>query len=198
MICFVLSMMNAVFLVAMVDKKRKDQDRLFKFETKFKWLTPSTLYIPFEFNLMVCNFYIVKLGIFGRGFEFQIRWFNPNEDSADKSKKPVEKEVSKSKKQPPPQDVVKKKQNVKQILKKSVQPPNAVNSEQKPSLASDKSSLSTNTVLERVKSEKLKKVNEISMDLLSKVSKRDLSSTQATKTQLRRQHSLVETKNDKA
>lgn len=179
--CLVLSAMNAVFLYAMVDRQKKD--RFFKFDTRFKWLKPNTLYIPFEFRLMLCNNYIVRLSVFGRGFEFQIQWIDVSDDtlSEHKGQNVQNTQNTLPKKQGKGTKSGKsKKSDVEKVLLNSILPPKQ--KRKKPQ------NLKTESKTE--KNIKLKKISELPMDLLTQ-SARDLSniSTLTTKTQLRKQHS---------
>lgn len=111
-LCLAFVLMNGVFLFAMIDKQRKKQDRFFRFETEFKWIEPNSLYIPFEFNLMICNYYSLRLCIFGKGFQFQFKWFDvvtamnlnsepKKEEQLIAKKEDAKKSESKDQKSPP-------------------------------------------------------------------------------------------------
>jgi hypothetical protein len=127
----------------MIDKKRERKDRYFKFDLDYKWITPETLYIPFEFRLLLCNYYTVRLCVLGKGFEVNVRWF----DVVKETKKPEEKGTD--------------------VLKKSLK-------------------------LYKQKSQQLKKVSQIPMDLLIESGKRDISGTLQTKISVRhsQQHAI--------
>jgi len=141
-VCVGLSVMNATFLYMMVDKLRQKQDRFFKFDVDFKWLSPNTVYIPFEFKLLLSNFYIVRLSVFGKGFQVDLKWFDAQSS----------------------------------VLKENGNKPNNSSKRNK----SDKPKKSDKPEYMHVKnSQKLKRVNELPMDLLIKSGKqkRDLNNT---------------------
>lgn len=171
-IFFVLSVMNAVFLYAMIDKQRNEQDRFFKFDTNFKWLKPTTMYVPFEFKFLVCNYVIVKLSVFGWGFEFQLWWFDAPSETIEKSKQTNPQKNKTSLPKHPKK--TKYPKNVKETILNSIQTP------PRPQ----------HTVYNMRNIDKLKKVSALQIPRDLSESTRDLSttSTLAMKTEIRKQH----------
>ena len=60
-----------ILYVLTTDKKLKDY---FVFEIENKWLKPNTLFIPFELNICLCNYFMLKACVFGYGLDLRIKW----------------------------------------------------------------------------------------------------------------------------
>ena len=71
-VVILLFMLNSCLLfILSTNKKLKEY---FVFECECKWLNPNTLFIPFEFNVCLCNYFILKIAIFGHGVDLRIKW----------------------------------------------------------------------------------------------------------------------------
>lgn len=84
----IFCVMNFTFLLAMVYKlKFISKRKYFSFDPEFKWIKPTTIYLPFELYLTVCNFFIVRISIFGHGFELKIKWYDVIKNITEDHKK---------------------------------------------------------------------------------------------------------------
>ena len=68
----VLFLFNSCLLYVLSTKNKLKEN--FVFEVESKWLKPNTLFIPFEFNMCLCNYFILKIGVLGHGFDVRVKW----------------------------------------------------------------------------------------------------------------------------
>jgi len=165
MATFFILCANILLLFSIYDKNRKHGDRYFKFDTTFKWIKPTTLYIPFEFNVLVCNYVMIRLAILGKGIEVKLQWFDAVSVAIDetiKSQKGDVKDASKG--------------DVKDVLNKSIKK----ECSSKGSTQRGKEIDDTNhqIPLKVSNKDKLKKVSQLDITLLIDSGKYDTADTQ--------------------
>ena len=77
---FLFFLLNAIFFYIFVQSGKFIGSSLprkpvwFSFEIEHTWLKPNTLFLPFEFNVALCNYFLFRFSVFGYGFDFKIKW----------------------------------------------------------------------------------------------------------------------------
>ena len=84
---FIFCTLNAVFLYVLSsenssyennsqkDKTNKtNKPNRFMFDVQHKWLKPNSIFLPFEFNVALCNYFLFRISLFGYGFDTRIKW----------------------------------------------------------------------------------------------------------------------------
>lgn len=69
-VCILLAL-NSSILYVLTQTKWKEY---FTFQFEHKWLKPNTLFIPFELNICLCNYFMFKISLLGYGVDLRIKW----------------------------------------------------------------------------------------------------------------------------
>jgi hypothetical protein len=78
----ILLSLNGCFMYVIASGKTLKDYMLFSVE--HKWLKPNTLFIPFELNICLCNYFMLKASVLGYGFDLRIKWRDVVSETIDK------------------------------------------------------------------------------------------------------------------